>query len=249
MSDDKVPFFQGVSPKFTFTFGLIIGIAVISTVAFFVVLVGDLGGESASANSGTAKVVETDTDTADDYVETTTVSVADIDLSSVYIRGNEDAPVTIVEYSDIECSYCASFHGTMQQIMNDYEGDVKWVWKHYPLSFHPEAEPAATAAECAGEQGKFWEYIDELYDNQSSLGSNLYTQIASELSLDTTSFNTCLVADKYTNLFSSDMSEGSALGVSGTPGSIIFRDGDATGEIIAGAYPYEYVAEVIEGLL
>ena len=251
MDNEKRTFFQGVSPKFTFVFGLIIGVAVISTVAFFVVLANSMGGESASASNGAAKVADDIVvDTADSFEEEAVIAdVADIDLSNVHVRGDENAPITIVEYSDIECPYCAKFHETMTQIMADYEGNIKWVWKHYPLSFHPEAEPAANAAECAGEQDKFWEYLDGLYANQASLGSDLYTQLAADLGLNASSFSTCLTANKYSDLFAAGFTEGSQIGVAGTPGSVIFKDGAATGEIIAGAYPYEYVAEVIDGLL
>ena len=248
MSEEKKGFFDGASPKFTFTFGILIGIAIISTVAFFVTLSLNLGGEPAGAEKQ-AVVPTAAGEVPTPVEEIVTVNVADMDLSNVYVRGDKSAPVTIVEYSDFECPFCSSFHTTMEQIMEDYEGDVKWVWKHYPLSFHPEAEPAANAAECAGEQGKFWEYADGLYTNQTALGETTYNQIAADLGLDTSAFSQCLTANKFADLFTSDLSEGTSIGINGTPGNVIFHEDDSTGEIIAGAYPYETIASKIEALL
>ena len=249
MDQEKKRFFDGVSPKFTFTFGLLIGLTIISTVAFFIVLFANM---DETADAGNAKVVNINSAAAapaPGEPEPIFANVSNIDFSQSQVRGDENAAITIVEYSDFECSYCSRFHLTMNQIIADYPNQVKWVWKHYPLSFHVEAEPAANAAECAGEQNKFWEYADELYENQSSLGDDLYTEIAQDLGLNMSSFNTCLTANKYADLFASDMSEGTALGISGTPGNIIYKNGSNTGEIIAGAYPYETVVEKIEALL
>src|SRR5680860_739244 len=82
------------------------------------------------------------------------------------IRGNINAPITIVEYSDFQCPYCSRFHETMNQIIADYPEDVRWVFKHFPLdSIHPLARKTAEASECAAEQGKFWEFSDEVYTN------------------------------------------------------------------------------------
>lgn len=87
-----------------------------------------------------------------------------------HIRGSSDAPITIIEYSDFQCPFCIRFHPTMLQVMAEYEGRVRWVYRHLPLTaIHPEAEPAALAAECAGELGgndAFWQFADGLFANQ-----------------------------------------------------------------------------------
>lgn len=87
--------------------------------------------------------------------------------NSDHITGTGD--ITIVTYTDFQCSYCESFDTTMQQIMKDYSGKVKWVLRNFPLSFHDQAQNSAEAAECAGDQGKYWEYAEALFQNQGSL--------------------------------------------------------------------------------
>lgn len=89
--------------------------------------------------------------------------------SDDYVYGDVNAPITIVTYSDFQCPYCGRFDSTMQQVMKDFSGKVKWVYRNFPLPFHDQAQNAAEAAECAGEQGKFWEYAFKLFENQSAL--------------------------------------------------------------------------------
>ncbi|MDD5469853.1 MAG: DsbA family protein [Candidatus Peribacteraceae bacterium] len=90
-------------------------------------------------------------------------NVTSVDPSADYIRGDKGATYSLIEYSDFECPFCARHHPTMQQFIAD-EPDVNWVYRHFPLGFHPNAQRAAEASECAGEQGKFWEYADLLYE-------------------------------------------------------------------------------------
>lgn len=83
-----------------------------------------------------------------------------------HIRGSLDAKVKIIEYSDLECPFCATLHPTLQTIMQDFDGDVAWVYRHFPLEFHPSAKPLAIGSECAAQLGgndKFWEYIDYVF--------------------------------------------------------------------------------------
>lgn len=164
------------------------------------------------------------------------------------VTGSASAPVTMVIYSDFQCPYCARFHPTMKQVISEYAGQVKVVFRHFPLSSHANAKPAAEAAECAGQQGKFWEYADKLFENQSSLSSDLYTKLAQELGLDATKFQGCLNSDEMLAKISTDSSGGAAAGVTGTPGSfVIARDG--TTQQIRGALPYETVKSVIDSTL
>lgn len=151
-----------------------------------------------------------------------------------HVRGDINAPVTIIEFSDFECPFCQRFHSVVQQILDDYPGQVRWVYKHFPLdSIHAEARPAAEASECASEQGRFWEFADEVFENQSRMGTSLYKEIASQIGLDMSQFESCISSGKYRNHVESDLQEGVAAGVTGTPGSFI------NGEIIPGAVPYE----------
>lgn len=165
-----------------------------------------------------------------------------------HVSGSADAPVTMVVYSDFECPYCSRFHPTMQQVISDYAGKVKVVFRNFPLSFHAEAKPAAEAAECAGQQGKFFEYATKLFENQSDLGTELYTKLAQDLGIDTTKFQSCLDSDVMLAKITSDSSGGAAAGISGTPGSFIIGK-DGTTQQIKGALPFESVKSVIDGML
>lgn len=157
-------------------------------------------------------------------------------LSTGYpTEGSASAKVTIVEFSDFQCPFCASFYNaSLSQIRTNYidTGKVKLVYRHFPLSFHPEAQKAAEAAECAEEQGKFWEMHDKLFENSSSLSVANEKQWAKDLGLDSAKFNTCLDSGKTASAVQKDAADGAAAGVSGTPTFFI------NGKEIVGAQPY-----------
>ncbi len=161
-----------------------------------------------------------------------------------HVRGNFQAPVTIIEFSDFQCPFCQRFHPTVQQILDDYPNQVRWVYKHFPLdSIHSEARPSAEASECAAEQGKFWEFTDALFENQSRLGSNLYEELASQIGLNSSQFESCISSRKYKDKVEADYQEGIAAGVRGTPGGFI------NGRVIPGAVPYESLKAFVEQAL
>lgn len=163
---------------------------------------------------------------------------------SDHIRGNPNAPVTIIEYSDFECPFCERFHPTVKQALNDYPDDVRWVYRHFPLdSIHIEARPAAEASECAAEQGKFWEFADGLFENQSRLGKAFYNELAQNIGLNMDQFSECVSSRKYKDHVEANLQEGIKAGVTGTPGSFI------NGEKIPGAVPYDYLKEAVEKAL
>ena len=163
---------------------------------------------------------------------------------SDHIRGNPAAPITIIEFSDFQCPFCLKFHPTMKQILENYPDQVRWVYRHFPLdSIHSEARPSAEASECAAEQGKFWEFTDGLFDNQSELGPTLYKELARNLGLDLVQFDDCVFSRRYKDRVEADLQEGIKAGVKGTPGSFI------NGEEIPGAVPYEYLKAAVEKAL
>jgi len=136
------------------------------------------------------------------------------------VLGNKNAPVTIIEFSDFECPFCGRFFSqTLPSIKKSYidTGKVKLVYRDFPLSFHPNAQKAAEAAECAKEQGKFWEMHDLLFEKGVSGGINSFKQYAKDLGLDTVKFNSCLDSGRYTNEVQKDSQDGQSYGVSGTP--------------------------------
>jgi protein-disulfide isomerase len=165
-----------------------------------------------------------------------------------HVRGNPNADVTFIEYSDFECPFCSRFVDTVDQVMAQYGDDIRFVYRHFPLTNHPEAEPAANAAECAGEQGKFWEYHDALFAQQDQLGDALYSSIASDLGINNKQFKDCVSSGKYLSYIRQDEQEGASAGVTGTPGSfVIDADGNATP--IQGALPFASVQPIIEAAL
>ncbi|MBI9051576.1 MAG: DsbA family protein [Anaerolineaceae bacterium] len=155
--------------------------------------------------------------------------------------GPEDAPITIVEFSDYQCSYCARFHEqTLQALMEKYPTEVRFVYRDFPLGGHPEAQKAAEASECADDQGKFWEMQDLLFKNQVLLSVEQYKIFAIELGLDTDTFNTCLDSGKYEDEVVADLMDGINYGISGTPAFFV------NGITLMGALPIEQFEAVIE---
>lgn len=141
------------------------------------------------------------------------------------VIGSLDAKVKVVEYSDFQCPYCRTFHPTVQQMLNDYGQEIVYVYKHLPLSFHPQAENAALASECANEQGKFEQYMNTLFAKQSEWGNTQGTQsfktYARSLGLKAADFNACLDEKKYLDKVNADAAEAAEFGVNGTPGVFI----------------------------
>lgn len=171
-------------------------------------------------------------------------SAGQINLKDAHIEGDPNAPVTIVEWSDFECPFCGRFYTqTYGQILKDYvnTGKAKIVFKNFPLtSIHPDAMPAAIAAECAGNQGKFFEMHNKLFENQQSLGTDNYKKWAKDLGLDTAKFNSCYDNKETQAKIQADQIEGEKLGIRGTPGFII------NGQTISGAQPYAVFQAAIE---
>lgn len=171
-----------------------------------------------------------------------------------HIRGNPDAPVKIVEYSDTECPFCKRFHPTMQQVMEEYgaSGKVAWVYRHLPLDqLHSKARKESVALECAGDQGgddTFWKYTDRLYEiTPSNDGLDLaeLPKIAGELGLDVPKFNACLASNKFDAHIEAEAQNAAATGGSGTPWSIVIGK-NGKKYPLSGAQPYESVKQLIE---
>ena len=162
------------------------------------------------------------------------------------IKGDVNAPVTIIEWSDFECPFCTRFYTqTLGQIEKEYisTGKVKFIYKDFPLNFHANAQKAAEAAECAGEQEKYWEMHDKLFEEGVSGGVESFKQFASDIGLNTAEFNDCLDSGEMASEVQKDFSEGSSLGISGTPGFII------NGKPVSGAQPFEVFKQIIDGEL
>lgn len=196
-----------------FLFGVITAVAVIAVIGWLMNIVGDK--DDTRSNDYKKEQVQ-QVDQKNDKNSKITVSEED------HIRGDANAPVTVIEFSDFQCPYCARFHETMLQAMDKYPTKIKWVYKHFPLSsIHSQAQLAAEASECAAEQGNFWEFADEVVKRQSSLSRNTFGEVAQMLNLDTSQFDNCVASGKYKSKVQADYALGLQNGVNGTPGLFI----------------------------
>jgi Na+/H+ antiporter NhaA len=144
--------------------------------------------------------------------------VDDIDPDHDHVRGPDDAPVTLVEYGDFECTYCGQAEGVIRELLTSYGDDVRYVWRHLPLNdVHPNAQLASEAAEAAAAQGKFWEMYDILLSHQDELAPRALARYAEELELDVERFRDELRRRQHAARVSEDVSSADESGVSGTP--------------------------------
>lgn len=168
-----------------------------------------------------------------------------------HIRGNKDADVVLVEYSDYECPFCKKFHPTMQQVMQEYGDKVAWVYRHYPLNFHPKAQKTAEATECAAEQGgndAFWKMSDAIFEKMPDLELSQLSAVATEIGLDATSFQSCLDSGKYAEHIKGDQDGATKAGISGTPGTVIVGK-NGKRDFVGGALPFEGIKTQIDAVL
>jgi protein-disulfide isomerase len=155
--------------------------------------------------------------------------------------GPEDAPVTIIEFSDYQCPYCEVFYQqTFDQLMANYPDKIRFVYRDLPLPGHPESLPAAEAANCAGEQGAYWKYHNALFNGQFELGRAAYEQYAADLGLNTGAFTACLDDHRYQEEVRADAADATRLGLNGTPSFVI------NGRILIGALPFEDFKVIID---
>jgi protein-disulfide isomerase len=155
-------------------------------------------------------------------------------------KGNKNAPLQVVIFSDFQCPFCKRVEPTLAQLEKEYGSKIHMVWKNYPLPFHNNAEPAAEAAMAANAQGKFWEMHDKLFANNTALDRPSLEKYAQELGLDMAKFKADLDAQKYKDQIQADTKEGQAVGVNGTPAVFI------NGRKINGAYPWETFKKIAD---
>ena len=227
--------------------GLSWGIAAVAIIALVVTMAGGPAGDGdkgsrVNANSNVNTNVNTNT-------QPTPVATADVTkLSPVtdadYIRGNKNAKVTLIEVSDFQCPFCQRHVPTMEQILDEYGDKVRIVYRHFPLSsIHPYAQKAAEASECAGEQGKFWEMHDVMFENQSALDVNSLKDYAADLGLNASQFSSCLDDGKYAAKVRQQTQEATAAGITGTPGTFV------NSQLVKGAYPFDTFKQIIDAEL
>ena len=168
-----------------------------------------------------------------------------------HIRGNKNAKVLLIEYSDLQCPYCEKFHPTAQQVLSEYGDDVAWIWRHFPLDqIHPKARPAAIASECvadlAGNDG-FWKFVDEVFKDQTTALDDL-EGIAAKVGVNAAAFKKCVDAGDVAKIVDEQYQKGAAAGITGTPGNfIVNKNGQAW--LIPGALPFESLKTTIDEAL
>lgn len=172
-----------------------------------------------------------------------------------YAMGRDDAPVTVVEFTDYQCPFCRRFEAdSFAQLKKEYidTGKVRFVSRDLPLDFHPNAPAAAMAARCAGDQHKFWEMRDAMMlDTATDLGPDSILKYGQKTNLDMTAFRGCLSDKKYTDAIKKDTADAGALGISGTPSFVIGKTAkdEIAGVRIVGAVPYTVFDSTIKDLL
>ncbi len=155
-------------------------------------------------------------------------------------RGPADAPVELIEFADFQCPYCQAASPTVRRILETYGDRIRFVYRNFPLSSHPQARPAAEAAQCANEQGRFWPYHDRLFDQPNKLSDAELKQTAVELGLDAARFNKCVDEHRYRSVVEADAQDGVEAGVTGTPAFFV------NGRLLSGAQPFEAFKRVID---
>lgn len=155
-------------------------------------------------------------------------------------KGKDGSPIVIVEFTDFQCPYCSRAQATLEKIFTDYPDKVQLIFKDLPLDFHKQAKDAHIASQCAQEQGKFWEYHDILFKNQSQLFPDKLKEYAKQLELDMDKFNQCFDTRKYEKYVNESLDQAQSLGITGTPTFFV------NGRIVRGAQPYETFKQIID---
>lgn len=238
-SMDEVDSSGAPSSKMYFWFGFVTGVALMAIVGLSLMAFGVVGKSSGKnvAVNPTPSVVD------DGSGQPQQPFSADIKKDD-HVRGDFDAPVTIVEYSDYQCPFCQRFHQTLKQVMEAYGDKVRWVFRHFPLdSIHPNARPASIAAECVSMlkgNDAYWKFSDSLFERQSELGQPLFLELAKKLGVDEKDFTECQGNGEAENVVNAHYQEGLQYGVRGTPGNFI------NGQSLPGAVPFEQIKSIID---
>ena len=164
----------------------------------------------------------------------------EVAAETVRVRGPEDAPISIIEFSDFQCPFCRQVQPALAELQTRYGDKIRWAFKDLPLnSIHPQAQGAAEAARCAAEQGKFWEFRAAMFD-APSITPELFQSTADGLGVNSEDFKACLASGRHREAVLADSAEAEGLGISGTPAFVI------NGVLLSGAQPLENFVAVID---
>jgi protein-disulfide isomerase len=175
------------------------------------------------------------------HLEAPPVFRSEVVVDGAPVRGDVKAPVTIVEFSDFHCPFCRTVQPTLLQLLAKYRGQVRLIYKHFPLdSLHPQARRASEASWCANEQGRFWEFHDRVYAAGPDASDATLGKFAADASLDKAAFDTCLASGRATAAIQKDVNEGTTHGINGTPGFFV------NGRYLSGAVPLTAFENIIQ---
>ena len=166
-----------------------------------------------------------------------------------HIYGNKGAPISLIEYSDLECPYCKRFHATAKKLVDQSDGQINWIFRHLPLSMHKGAKPKAIAAECAAAQGGedvFWTFTDAFFEDGLSLGKT--NSFAEEQGLDVEQFKQCRKNEKFADRVEKQKSGAQSVGISGTPGIVLVNKEAGEHQVVSGAVPLSQLKSTVESL-
>lgn len=173
-----------------------------------------------------------------------------------HVRGDRNARILLFEYSDLECPFCKRFHPTAKQIVDEYKGQVAWVYRHFPLDqIHSKSDKEAEAVECAKDQGGedgFWKLVDKIFEmtpSNNGLDPDSLPKLAADVGLNQSTFKTCLDSGKYAAHVEADYQGGIKAGITGTPGNILLDTKTKKTKLIPGALPFEQFKQTIDGML
>lgn len=173
-----------------------------------------------------------------------------------YIKGNRNARIALIEYSDTECPFCKRFHPTAQQAVDEYPDDVMWVYRHFPLDqIHSKARKQAEAIECAGKlagNDGFWALTDKIFEvtpSNNGLDNSTLPDLAADVGLNSSAIKTCIDSGEMAQNVEEDYQSGLKAGVTGTPGNILLDTKTGETQLIPGAVPYPQIQQAIDAML
>jgi protein-disulfide isomerase len=227
------------------------------------VLVKILRGELEDEVVVSTENSEKEETTSEELAESEETAVADFDLKNIAMTskvkafdaeydnflGNEDARISIVEFSDYNCGYCARLHPTLKEVVSKYPADVNWAYRYYPIL---GSKTKSLAAECiAQDLGKdaFWKFSDALFSDGADDTSNSLVALAKELKLDSASLKTCIESEEFITRIDADLSEGGSIGISGTPTNVIIDNKTGEQYMLVGAESTARFSSIIEAIL
>lgn len=242
--------FEKIGPKNSFFFGLGSGVAGFFIIGFFILLGVFLTSGIGGGNGRTVKA-DPNPSIAPNPTQPEAGPI-ELELSDDdWIRGDKNAKITIVEYSDFDCPFCTRHHATMKQILEAYPKDVNWVYRHFPLAqLHPNAEKKARAAECVGSLAgadAFWKFSDSLFDGEEGGTDAELGPLAAAAGANQSKFLTCLANEDFADVVDNDTQTALSAGGSGTPYNVIVA-GDQRIPV-NGAVPFEQFKSIIDSLL